>query len=73
MLGVQQSVPWHQWARVRGPAGLLGPSEGTSKLQVQVRSTVLRTASQAPTSGHVPRFRVGTAFQLRDSSTHSPM
>ena len=43
-----------QGTQVRGPAALRGPSAGAHDLQVQVSSAVLRTVSQAETSGHVP-------------------
>ena len=43
-----------QGAQVRGPASLRGSSAGAHDLQVQVSSAVLRTVSQAETSGHVP-------------------
>ena len=72
MLGLQQSVTWHQWARGQGSADVLGPSTETHKLQVQIRSAVLRTASQAPTSGHAPSLEVRTGSQLGYSSFRTP-
>ena len=38
----------------RGPAALRGPRAGAHELQVQVSSAVLRTVTQAETSGHTP-------------------
>ena len=51
-----------QGAQVRGPAALRGPSAGAHDLQVQVSSAVLRTVSQAETSGHV-RTRCRNMFR----------
>ena len=73
MLGLQQSVTWHQWATGRGPADMLGPSPGTQTRQVQVRSAVLRTASQAPTPGNVPPPGVSTGSKVGDPSTRTSM
>ena len=61
-----------QGAQGRGPAALRGPSTGAHELQVKVSSAVLRTVSQAETSGHTPPPEVYTCFQLGDSSTRTP-
>ena len=59
-------------AQGRGPAALQGPSAGAHELQVQVSSAVLRTVSQAETSGHMPPPRFHTCSQVGDSSTRPP-
>ena len=59
-------------ARGRGPAALRGPSTGAHELQVQVSSAVLRTVSQAETSGHTPPPGFHTCSQVGDSSTRPP-
>ena len=59
-------------ARGRGPAALRGPSIGAHELQVQVSSAVLRTVSQAETSGHMPPPGFHTCSQVGDSSTRLP-
>ena len=61
-------------ARGWGPAALQGPSIGAHELQVQVSSAVLRTVSQAETSGHMPPPRFHTCCQGGDSvSAPQPM
>ena len=65
VLGSQGPSGW-------GPAALRGPSTGAHELQVQVSSAVLRTVSQAETSGHMPPPEVHTCSQVGDSSTHTP-
>ena len=59
-------------AQGRGPPALQGPSAGAHELQVQVSSAVLRTVSQAETSGHTPPPGVHTCSQVGNSSTSPP-
>ena len=45
---------------------------GTHELQVKVSSAVLRTISQAETSGHTPPPEVHTCSLVGDSRTRTP-
>ena len=62
-------APGAKWLGSSCPAGT---QLGTHELQVKVSSAVLRTVSQAETSGHMPPPEVHTCSQVGDSSTHTP-
>ena len=77
--------PTHTHTRRQAPPGAGAPGApwlgsscpaetqlGTHELQVKVSSAVLRTVSQAETSGHTPPPKVHTCSQVGDSSTRTP-
>ena len=61
-----------QRAQGRGPAALREPSAEAHELQVQFSFAVLRTVSQAETSGHTPPPGVHKCSLVGDSSTRPP-